>query len=69
MSVDFLIAEIAGCGVMKIPIHSVTSYAFHEEFVAFLGVGMGGGIHVSVQLVVYFYISDINILEFKHLFR
>ena len=33
MSVDILIAAIAGCGVMKIPIHSVTSYAFLEEFV------------------------------------
>jgi hypothetical protein len=33
MSVDILIAEIAGCGVMKIPMHSVTSYAFLEEFV------------------------------------
>jgi len=65
MSVDILVAEIVMCGVMKIPIHSVTSFAFHEEFVAFLGIGMGGGIHVSVQLVVYFYISDIKILEFK----
>lgn len=65
MSVDILVAEIVACGVMKIPIHSVTSFAFHEEFVAFLGIGMGGGIHVSVQLVVYFYISDIKILEFK----
>ena len=47
-----LIAEIAGCGVMEIPIHSVTSYTFHEEFVvSFLDWGGGGwgvgGIHVS----------------------
>jgi hypothetical protein len=35
MSVDILTAEIAGCGVMKIPIHSVTSYAFYEECVVF----------------------------------
>ena len=40
MSVDISIAEIAGCGVMKIPIHSVNSYAFREEFGFFL---RGGG--------------------------
>jgi hypothetical protein len=56
MSVDILVAEIAGCGVMKIPIHSVTSYAFWEEI-----FWIGGGIHVSVHLVVYFYIDDIKI--------
>jgi len=42
MSVDVLIIEIAGCGVMKITLHSVTSYAFHEEFVFF--IFLGGGI-------------------------
>jgi hypothetical protein len=41
MSLDILIAEIAGCGVMKSPLHSVTSYAFHENF--FVEVGMGWG--------------------------
>ena len=39
MSVDILIAAIAGCGVMKIPIHSVNSYAFCEE--SFFGGGVG----------------------------
>jgi hypothetical protein len=39
MSVGILMAEIAGCGVMKIPTHSVNSHAFCEEFVVFLGGG------------------------------
>ena len=64
MYVDILLAEIAGCGMMKIPIHSVTSYAFHEEFVVFwrVGVGVVGGIHVIVQLVLYF---SLMILKFR----
>jgi hypothetical protein len=56
MSVDILRAEIAGCVVMKIPIHSLTSYAFWEDIFFFVL-----GIHVIVHLVVYFYIDDIKI--------
>jgi hypothetical protein len=39
------IAEIAGCIVMKVPLCSVTSYSFREEFfcfVLFLDYGSGG---------------------------
>jgi len=60
MCVDILIVEIAGSGVMKITVYSVTSYAFRKDF--FWGGG-GCANHVSVKLVVYFYIYDITILE------
>jgi len=44
MCVDILIVEIAGSGVMKITVYSVTSYAFRKDF--FWG---GGGVRESCE--------------------
>jgi hypothetical protein len=61
MSVDSLKAERAGCSVMEILIHSVTSYAIHEEFVVFWRVGVGVGF---MSLCNWCFIFTLMILKF-----
>jgi len=58
MSVDILIAEKASCGLMKIPIHFVTSYAFYEEFVVFFGRGF-------MSVCIWWFIFTSMILKFR----
>jgi hypothetical protein len=43
------------CGVLKIPIHSVTIYEIQEELV------YGGEFHVSMQLIASYYSDNVNI--------
>ena len=62
MSMDILVAKIAGCVVMRIPIRSVTSYLFHEEFVVFLGIGVGMGF---MSVCNWWFIFTTMILNFR----